>query len=125
MPEEGRAGRDWCHRARDTGASTFSLKKTPDFVRLLRTGRRFRGAVIRACYCGNTLGVIRLGFSVSRKTGGAVERNLFRRRLRQLAKESELGEGFDAVVSPCVKLAEIRWRFLLEDFNRLVSEASR
>jgi ribonuclease P protein component len=53
-----------------------------------------------------------------------VERNLFRRRLRQLARETVPRRGFDAVVSPSVKLAEIRWRNLLEDFDRLVSEAA-
>ncbi len=122
MPEEGRAGRDWCRKA---GDSAFFLKRTPDFVRLLRTGRRFRGAVIRARYCENTLGVVRLGFSVSRKTGGAVERNLFRRRLRQLARETVPERGFDAVIGPSLKLAEIPWSLLQKDFYHLVSEAIR
>jgi len=125
MPEDGRAARDWSPEAGRTGASCFTLKKTPEFMRLFRSGHRFKGGVIRARHCRNTLGIIRLGFSVSRKTGSAVERNLFRRRMRHLAREAPAGPGFDAVVTPQLKLSEIGWFALREDFALLLKEAGR
>lgn len=125
MPEEGRAAKDWCPRADRTGTPCFSLKRTPEFIRLFKSGNRFTGGTVKARHCRNTLGVIRLGFSVSRRTGNAVERNLFRRRLRQLAREEREGRGFDAVVTPLVKLREIGWPALRDDFNKLVTEARR
>lgn len=125
MPEEERAVKDWCPRANRTGAPSFSLKRTPEFIRLFKSGQRFTGGVVRARYCRNTLGVIRLGFSVSRKTGNAVERNLFRRRLRQLAREDHGQPGFDAVITPILKLREIGWKALRDDFSMLVLDARR
>lgn len=125
MPEDGRAARDWSPEAGRTGATRFTLKKTPEFLRLFRTGQRFTGVVIRARHCRNTLGIIRLGFSVSRKTGNAVERNRFRRRMRHLAREAHAGPGFDAVVTPRLKLREIGWCSLCEDFALLLREAGR
>lgn len=125
MPEDGRAVRDWSPEAGRTGASNFTLKKTPEFMRLFRYGQRFKGVVIRARHCRNTLGMIRLGFSVSRKTGNAVERNLFRRRMRHLAREAPAGPGFDAVVTPQLKLREIGWCSLCEDFAMLLKETGR
>lgn len=125
MPEDGRAARDWSPEAGRTGASSFTLKKTPEFMRLFRSGQRFKGVVIRARHCRNTLGIIRLGFSVSRKTGNAVQRNLFRRRMRHLAREASAGPGFDAVVTPQLKLWEIGWSSLCEDFAKLLREAGR
>jgi ribonuclease P protein component len=126
MPEEGRAARDWSPRSGGTGASRYTLKKTRQFVRLFQSGRRFKGKVIRARYCGNTLGVIRLGFSVSRKSGNAVARNLFRRRLRQLAIENASGcVGIDAVVAPLMKLREIDWVSLRDDFMDMIGNRRR
>lgn len=123
MPEDGRAAKDWSPESGRTGASCFTLKKTPEFMRLFRAGQRFMGGVIRARHCRNTLGIIRLGFSVSRKTGNAVERNLFRRRMRHLAREAPTGQGFDAVVTPRLKLRETGWTALREDFEMLLREA--
>ncbi len=126
MPEEGRAAKDWCPKAGSSGASRYTLKKTPEFMRLFKAGKRFSGRVIRARHGRNTLGVIRLGFSVSRKTGNAVERNLFRRRLRHLAREAAgKGPGFDAVVTPIGKLSGIGWPAMCEDFAVLLQEAGR
>lgn len=124
MPEEERAGKGWCPEAGGTGSSRYTLKRTRDFVRIFRYGKRFSGEVLRAKYCRNTLGVIRLGFSVSRKSGNAVSRNLFRRRLRHLAIEKDTRVGFDAVVAPLVKLKGMEWASLKEDFDGLAKKAN-
>ncbi len=74
---------------------------------------------MKARYIKNSLGQIRLGFSVSAKTGNAVRRNLFKRRLRQFSVEKITVAGYDAVIFPTRKLREISWEEMLQDMNRL------
>lgn len=90
------------------------------FRKLLKKGYRFKGDVLRARFHRNALGKIRLGFSVSAKTGNAVKRNLFKRRLRQYSIEKEVEKGFDAVVFPVVPLKEVRWKAIKKDMDKLV-----
>lgn len=95
------------------------VRKSWQFRKLLRQGKYFRGNVLKARYLKNSLGQIRLGFSVSAKTGNAVRRNLFKRRLRQYSVEKGTIVGYDAVVFPVKKLENIGWEEMLEDMNRL------
>ncbi len=95
------------------------VRKSWQFRKLLRQGKYFRGNVLKARYLKNSLGQIRLGFSVSAKTGNAVRRNLFKRRLRQYSVEKDTLVGYDAVVFPVRRLESIGWEEMLEDMNRL------
>lgn len=80
--------------------------------------------MLKARYLKNSLGQIRLGFSVSAKRGNAVHRNLFRRRLRQYSVEKVTAQGFDAVIFPLKQLTEIKWSTVLEDMEKLVEEVA-
>ena len=67
------------------------LKKRHDFVKISQQGQRFFGTgfVLQVVDRGanNPQGdVVRVGFTTSRKIGGAVQRNRARRRLRELAR---------------------------------------
>lgn len=73
----------------------------------------------------NTLGSVRLGFSVSAKTGNAVERNLFKRRLRQFSVEILVNTGFDAVVFPVKPLGCTNWKKMKADMEKLVEQAEK
>jgi ribonuclease P protein component len=95
-----------------------TLKKGYQFRRVFRTGKKFRGKSFRAIFVLNTLGTIRLGFSISAKSGNAVSRNLMKRRLRSLAAETEVGA--DVVIFPVGKLGSVSWREVREDFGNLV-----
>lgn len=79
--------------------------------------------MLKARYLKNSLGQIRLGFSVSAKTGNAVHRNLFKRRLRQYSVEKNATVGYDAVIFPLISLSEIKWETMLEDMERLSETA--
>ncbi len=100
-----------------------SIKFGWQFRKLLRQGYRFNGEVLRARYHKNTLGRIRLGFSVSAKTGNSVKRNLFKRRLRQYSVEKIVVRGFDAVIFPTVPLKDTNWKKMLADMDNLVKHA--
>jgi ribonuclease P protein component len=96
------------------------IKKAWQFKKLFRQGSRFTGKALRARYYRNTLGIIRLGFSVSGKTGNAVQRNLFKRRLRQYSVENKVSVGFDAVILPQIKLEATKWALIKDDMDKLV-----
>jgi len=102
-----------------------SIKNSWQFRRLLRQGYRFHGDVLRARYLKNTLGSVRLGFSVSAKTGNAVKRNLFKRRLRQFSVEKKVHIGFDAVIFPVKPLKQVNWRGVKADMEKLVKQAEK
>ena len=67
------------------------LKKRREFLRVSRTGARWveRGLVLQAAPRGSDLPeeCARIGFTVTKKVGNAVERNRARRRLKAAAAE--------------------------------------
>jgi ribonuclease P protein component len=77
------------------------LSRSADFDRVFRSGRSHAGReLVLYVFPRADGGSSRLGLSVSRKVGGAVERNRVKRLLREaFAIESErLPEGSDAVI---------------------------
>jgi ribonuclease P protein component len=59
------------------------LRRTADFARVERQGRRAHGAFVTAI---TRRGGGRVGFTVSKKVGNAVVRNAVKRRLRDIAR---------------------------------------
>lgn len=99
-----------------------TLRKGYQFRKILRNGCAFRGTSFRAVYRLNSLGVLRLGFSLSAKSGNAVRRNLIRRRLRQLSIEKGTDTGADVVILPEGKLLKNNWESIKRDFMKLLVE---
>jgi ribonuclease P protein component len=69
-------------------ASTEVLKKRPDFLRVAK-GRRWHGSGMVVQFAPRPMGdgKIGVGYTASRKVGGAVVRNRAKRRLRALVAE--------------------------------------
>jgi len=66
-------------------------------------------------------GPVRVGFTVSKKVGNAVERNRVRRRLREmvrLAPPSGMQPGYDYVLIGRRRALDLPFHRLLEDFNQ-------
>ena len=77
------------------------LSRSADFDRVFRTGRSHAGReLVLYVFPRGDDGSSRLGLSVSRKVGGAVERNRVKRLLREAFADlnGALPEGTDAVV---------------------------
>lgn len=93
----------------DAGRTIATLKRRRDFLRAAGSGVKFAtgGLVLQACRdpqaapSGGSPQPIRVGFTASKKVGGAVQRNRARRRLRALAREviaAEAAPGHDYVL---------------------------
>lgn len=86
------------------------LRSSLDFARLRREGRRVGGAYLALSYASRPIPdgaavvkeqPVRVGFSVSKRVGGAVVRNRVKRRLREAVRVrlTSLPAGWDIVIS--------------------------
>ncbi|MCO4748353.1 MAG: ribonuclease P protein component [Proteobacteria bacterium] len=73
------------------------LRRSADFRRVQRRGRRVSTAHLRVCAMPNALVGPRFGLTVSRKVGNAVVRNRVKRRLREAIRHERVGRELGAV----------------------------
>lgn len=75
------------------------LRKRKDFSQTYSRGRSYVHPLLVLYLRPVREGGTRFGFSISKKLGGAVERNRIKRRLREVCREELLSElpGFDAI----------------------------
>lgn len=76
------------------------LRSGADFERVFKRGTRLGGRLFLLVVAPNRLSHDRLGLAVSRRVGGAVERNRARRLLRESFRRAQRAEGagLDVVV---------------------------
>ncbi|GEA14462.1 hypothetical protein E308F_07040 [Moorella sp. E308F] len=76
------------------------IVKARDFHRVYRQGRKISGKILKMYYAPNICGQTRFGFSISKKVGKAVKRNLLKRRLREICRKhlTSFQPGLDVVL---------------------------
>lgn len=87
---------------RQSFSAELRLTRQADFDRVFESGRHAADQVLVLHACRNQLGHSRLGLSVSRRVGGAVVRNRWKRRIREAwrRQRDQLPDGLDVVVRP-------------------------
>ena len=98
------------------------LTRRSEFLRVAK-GRKqaARGCVIQAAARGDDDPLIRVGFTATKKVGGAVTRNRAKRRLREAARRllPALGQpGTDYVFIARRDTGAREWGLLLDDVER-------
>jgi ribonuclease P protein component len=65
-------------------AAVGGLTRRPEFLRIAAKGRKYvtPGLILQACRQAVDADPVRVGYTASRRVGGAVQRNRARRRLR-------------------------------------------
>lgn len=99
----------------------YILKRREDFLRIQRA-MCARGKYAIVCIAPSRYGSMKLGFTVSKKLGGAVVRNRCKRRLREAAyfilNTSINSLYFDCVFIGRNNLTTCEWCDLISDIKR-------
>lgn len=109
-----------------------SLRTRAEFGEVFAHGKRWRADYINVVFFVDseasssfgTPGTTRLGIAVSRRFGNAVERNTFRRRVRDAVRYSNLPAG-SYFISPRQNCDAITFAGLKGDITRLSDEGLR
>lgn len=99
------------------------LRRPRDFSAAYRSGRAHgnQTLVVRVRPNGGT--ATRFGFAVGKAVGGAVVRNLVKRRLREIARGTATKPGLDIVVGARKPAAEATYQELERAFASLMRRA--
>jgi len=76
----------------------YRLRKRSDFSQVYATGRSWPHPLLVVRTRPNGLDVSRFGFAIGKRLGKAVVRNLIRRRLREILRQTRVVPGFDLVI---------------------------
>jgi ribonuclease P protein component len=92
-------------KSQDTFPKSHRLLRHSDFERVYKQGRRHFATHMTVFYlrrADDELKGARVGFTVSKALGGAVQRNRIRRRLREAVRLGNFstGAGVDVVINP-------------------------
>ena len=105
------------------------LKRRPEFLQVASQGQKaaMPGLVLQARARGDA-DPIRVGFTASRKVGGAVQRNRAKRRLRAAVDQvlaTEGRAGRDYVVIARAETVKRPFQLLVDDLGRALERVDR
>lgn len=108
------------------------LLKHSDFDRVYKQGRRHFSSHMTVFYLRQAAGGARVGFTVGRVLGGAVERNRIKRRLREAVRlrrgaltGAVDGVGVDVVINPKKSVLTLEFRVVLEEVGRALDTIAK
>ena len=99
------------------------LRKSSEFAAVRKEGRSWADPALVLITRRNGLTVSRFGFAVGRGVGNAVVRNRVKRRLRAVASEPSVSEGWDLVVIARKPAADSATEALSRSLNGLLARA--
>ena len=94
------------------------LRKSREFAAVRREGKSWSDRLLVLIARPNGLDITRFGFPVGKRIGNAVVRNKVKRRLREVARLTEIQEGWDLVLIARKDASSA-------DFHRLRSSMTR
>ena len=111
--EQGSAGRERFPRS-------ARLLKHSDFERVYKQGKRHFSSHMTVFYLRQNGGGARVGFTVGRVLGGAVQRNRIKRRLREAVRlrRSRLNAAVDVVITPKKSVLTVEFPVVVEEVSR-------
>ena len=102
-------------------SSNMRLLRHADFERVYKQGRRHFAANMTVFYLARTQGEgLRVGFTVSKALGGAVQRNRMKRRLRETVRTHWPGiqVPVDVVINPKKSVLKVEFSQLGTELDR-------
>lgn len=84
------------------------LTKNFEYIKVYQAGRRWSSPFFNMYIKKNSIGLTRLGVSVSKRIGNSVVRNRVKRRLKEAFKKNigKVKKGYDVVVSAKVPIRD-------------------
>ena len=101
------------------------IRRRADFQRVYDRGARIRGRLMTLFVLANGLRIPRLGVAATRKLGGAVQRNLAKRMIREAFRLNKPASGLDVVVVPRQELLRAPFSALEADYVSTLGRRSR
>jgi ribonuclease P protein component len=99
------------------------LRRRGDFDRAFQRGSKKHGRLMSVFVLPHATAEPRLGVAAGRKLGGAVARNLAKRRIRETFRLARLKIGADIVVVPRADVLTAPFSSLHAEFTQLVERA--
>ena len=96
-----------------------------EFTGVFEQGVKRHGQLMSVCVRHVAGPRSRVGIAASRKVGGAVERNLAKRRVREIFRRLGLPAGLDIVVMPRPTMVRAPLSVSRQEFEALVRSAAR
>ena len=103
----------------------YSLKRNKEFRYVYRTGKSVACRSLVIVYRKNSTGLLHVGFSVGKKIGGSVTRNLIKRRLRSAFDTllPEVNPNYNMIVIARRPILETAYAEICESFNYMLKKA--
>jgi len=96
------------------------IRTKKEFLFLYKKGNRYRGRYFNLIYLSNDLNFSRMAVVVSKKVGGAVERNTIKRRMRTLFRRNKhlLRDPLDIILIANKEIHGASWHSLEDEYFR-------
>ncbi len=101
------------------------LRRRGEFTGVFDQGTKKHGRLMSVFVLARAQGVPRIGIAASKKLGGAVDRNLAKRRMREVFRVGASPVGLDIVVIPRRELLAAPFESVQREFASLVDVAVR